>query len=404
MCYCGYSPSYRDALMAKAAQKLQQNELQSLLEDPGSWDELLEILGGLTPRQRKAHQALFVDAVRLDNPHESLKAVQDLLEAFPDWLNATDQGKNTAVAMAAAMVRLDVVDFLLSKGADPTLKNTDGNDALGRAIGVMDNHRIQEAVTNAVLDSGAYTGSQLAEALTEAADRKSLGAARALLARGADFSAQFKNGFSGYHYSSALHQACFNSEAPENERCPMVQVMLDNPHSAGVLNEGWVGPHSETGAPIHNAAYRGNQGILQQLLEKGVWLNPPEDISREHPQTPLMSAAFGGQSEAIVFLLEKGADPFAVDSSGRNALHHLMMTDLEIQDEDDEKAFLLPGMEALLAAGTDPFALDEDNHNVLNLAENAGHTLLVRHLRERFAEQLERQLPQGMAKRNAPRL
>lgn len=54
--------------MAKAAQKLQQNELQSLLEDPGSWDELLEILGGLTPRQRKAHQALFVDAVRLDNP------------------------------------------------------------------------------------------------------------------------------------------------------------------------------------------------------------------------------------------------------------------------------------------------------------------------------------------------
>ena len=183
--------------MAKAAQKLQQNELQSLLEDPGSWDELLEILGGLTPRQRKAHQALFVDAVRLDNPHESLKAVQDLLEAFPDWLNATDRGKNTAVAIAAAMVRLDVVDFLLSKGADPTLKNTDGNDALGRAIGVMDNHRIQEAVTNAVLDSGAYTGSQLAEALTEAADRKSLGAARALLARGADFSAQFKNGFSG---------------------------------------------------------------------------------------------------------------------------------------------------------------------------------------------------------------
>ena len=54
-----------------------------------------------------------------------------------------------------------------------------------------------------------------------------------------------------------------------------------------------------------------------------------------------MSAAFGGQSEAIVFLLEKGADPFAVDSSGRNALHHLMMTDLEIQDEDDEKALAL---------------------------------------------------------------
>ena len=389
--------------MAKAAHKSQQEELQSLLRDSGSWDELLEILSDLTPRQRKAHQSLFVDAVRLDNPHESLKAVQDLLEAFPDWLNATDRGKNTAVAMAAAMVRLDVVDFLLSKKADPTLKNTDGLDALGRAIGVMDNHRIQEAVTNAVLDSGVFTTAQLAEALNEAADRKSLGAVRALLARGADLSSPFGSA-TGYHYGSALHQACFDSEASENERCPMVQAMLDNPHSSAVLNQGWVGPHSETGAPIHSAAYRGNQGVLQQLLEKGAWINPPEDIASEHPKTPLMSAAFGGNSEAIAFLLEKSADPLAVDASGRNALHYLAITDLEIQDEDDEKNFLLPGMKALLDAGADAFAKDKNHLSALNLAEIAGLTLLVRHLRERFAQQLEDQLPQGTAKRNAPRL
>lgn len=387
---------------SKSAPSSQQEELQSLLRDSGSWDELMETLAGLTPRQRKAHQSLMVDAVRLDNPYESLKVVQDLLEAFPEWINATDRGKNTALGIAASMVRLDVVDFLVSKGANPTLRNADGDDALSRAIGVMDNHRIQEAVTNAVLDSGVFSSEQLSTALTEAADRKSLGAVRALLSRGADFSKSFTNGMTSGSYSSALHQACFNSEAPEHQPCPMVQVMLDNPHAGSVLNQGW--GDLDMGAPIHSASYRGNNGVIRQLLEKGAWLNPPTDIAPTHPKTPLMDAAFGGQSDTIVFLLERGADPLAVDSTGKNALHHLMMTDLETQDEEEEEALLLPGMDALLAAGTDPFALDEDNMSPLKLAEEACHTLLARRLRERYAQQLETQLPQAAPQRNSPRL
>lgn len=69
--------------------------------------------------------------------------------------------------------------------------------------------------------------------------------------------------------------------------------------------------------PIHWACAQGHVRTVDLFLEKGV----PIDCTDLNGCSPLIIAAQYGQSLAISYLLQKGANKFQVDINGDNALH-----------------------------------------------------------------------------------
>lgn len=64
--------------------------------------------------------------------HGRLERVKELVEANPTLVNGPD-GKGTALRHAAAAGHLVIVQYLLDKGADRTLPDSDGKIALDYA-------------------------------------------------------------------------------------------------------------------------------------------------------------------------------------------------------------------------------------------------------------------------------
>lgn len=62
-----------------------------------------------------------------------LKKVQELLDAHPDWLDATDEEGETPLLEAAEEGHCAVVEFLLERGAQINHQDDDGDTALMEA-------------------------------------------------------------------------------------------------------------------------------------------------------------------------------------------------------------------------------------------------------------------------------
>jgi len=67
-------------------------------------------------------------------------------------------------------------------------------------------------------------------------------------------------------------------------------------------------------APMHYAAMRGHVGIMGILAERGAAV----DFASENGTTPLMLAASEGRVEAVVFLLKRGAQADRRNEAGRS--------------------------------------------------------------------------------------
>lgn len=233
-----------------------------------------------------------------------------------------------------------------------------------------------DAITTAILEKGKYSADQKAVALAEAANSDNLGAVRALLRAGANFSMRISS-VGGGTIGSALATASFhNEDLGDSEK--IVAEMLASPKSRSVINDGW--ENESFGAPVHCASFNGNAGILRKLITAGATVNPPEDLREYDIATPLMSAASGIQPEAIKVLLGAGANACLVDVNGRNAIHHLAGSDSDME-EDEELPYLKQALEDLAAAGCDTKAEDDDANTPADIAGGCG--------REKFATLLE---------------
>lgn len=72
---------------------------------------------------------------------------------------------------------------------------------------------------------------------------------------------------------------------------------------------------AELNTALHSAAANGNVETIRRLIKDGADVNALDDSGT----TPLIYALVFGYKEAIIELLECGADPYVEDPVGRNA-------------------------------------------------------------------------------------
>jgi ankyrin repeat protein len=97
---------------------------------------------------------------------------------------------------------------------------------------------------------------------------------------------------------------------------------------------------------VHLAVHQGADTVLLWLLDQGY----PANVADNHGETPLMRAAFLGDTDAIASLLTAGARVGTVAGSGGTALHYAYAGGKQGQ------AAIAP----LLAAGADPGVRDSN--------------------------------------------
>ena len=110
-------------------------------------------------------------------------------------------------------------------------------------------------------------------------------------------------------------------------------------------------------APLHSAAYYGNQGATQLLIEAGADVNRVSTEVYDYllaGNTPLHSAAVRVHLDCLNILLAAGADPNIVNATGQNPLHCAAWQSVQI-------------VNALLAAGCDPLHRDDRGRTLFNL-------------------------------------
>ena len=106
-------------------------------------------------------------------------------------------------------------------------------------------------------------------------------------------------------------------EASMMENVAILRAVLDAFPALDMMQ-----PNSRGCTIVHFAARFGRLGILQFCLERcSDKVSPILKKRGQYGYTPLLSAVRGGQSEAIKFLVDRGADIQVKDSSGGNALH-----------------------------------------------------------------------------------
>ncbi len=81
--------------------------------------------------------------------------------------------------------------------------------------------------------------------------------------------------------------------------------------------------HNRVTHPLHEAAWAGNIGVVQFLLDSGV----PIELKDKVGYTPLHWAAFYGMKEVCVLLLQRGADVNAQDYGSATPLHEAVSKD-----------------------------------------------------------------------------
>ena len=235
----------------------------------------------------------------------------------------------TALMIAAGTDKLQAVQCLLEKGADPSLQDNDGWNVLHHAS-QGGNPVIIELMLSHVpsIDSRNNRG---VTALMIAAANDKLQAVQYLLEKAADPSLQDYKGWNLLHHSSqgdnpfiielmVRHVPSIDSRNNEGVTALMnaagygklqaVQCLLDKGADPSLQNiKGW--------NLLHSASQGGNPDIIELMLSHV----PSIDSRKNGGATALMIAAGNGKLQAVNYLLKKGADPSLVGKSGQSSLH-----------------------------------------------------------------------------------
>jgi ankyrin repeat protein len=225
-----------------------------------------------------------------------LPAVRALIEAGAGLDQRDSEGRTALMEAARRKEAMPAVD-LVAAGADVNIADRDGWTALMFAAreGTLAAARaIIQSPKQSSLDALAKETS----ALSIASERGRHALVRALIEAGAGVRKPEIGG-------RALELAA------QEEHVDIVRTLMEAKAPLGF--SGW-----ENEPPLHAAAARGQEPVVDALLEAGL---EPDQVDR-NGQTPLMKAAAGGHDKAAAALLRLGAAPDLADRDGWTALMH----------------------------------------------------------------------------------
>eukprot|EP01056_Protomagalhaensia_sp_Gyna25_P003674 Protomagalhaensia_sp_Gyna_25__3673@NODE_32_length_7245_cov_75_898973_g22_i0_p1_GENE_NODE_32_length_7245_cov_75_898973_g22_i0NODE_32_length_7245_cov_75_898973_g22_i0_p1_ORF_typecomplete_len539_score58_84Ank_2/PF12796_7/7_9e12Ank_2/PF12796_7/2_1e07Ank_2/PF12796_7/3_6e09Ank_2/PF12796_7/3_7e13Ank_2/PF12796_7/3_3e10Ank_2/PF12796_7/4_1e06Ank_2/PF12796_7/3_7e06Ank_5/PF13857_6/0_0027Ank_5/PF13857_6/5_9e05Ank_5/PF13857_6/2_2e05Ank_5/PF13857_6/4_9e02Ank_5/PF13857_6/6_3e05Ank_5/PF13857_6/0_00035Ank_5/PF138 len=254
--------------------------------------------------------------------------------------------REPALILAALHGQRGLVAALLMGGADPFVRDAQGNDALLAACQAA---VVQEAVVRQLLDAGISPNTRDAEHRTplmhlccrRSAPGETERALTSLVERGADVFAQDAQGRHALSYASAagnaslvrflLHQGAPLHRPDRLGRTPLLAALLApghavNPAAAALLAGGanvCVADHGGT-TPLLAAVIR-QAALVPVLLERGADV---EVRTSTEGLTPLMLATRRRDAAGpttVLYLLRWGAEGGAVDRHGRSAAQHALM-------------------------------------------------------------------------------
>ncbi|MGH9645368.1 MAG: ankyrin repeat domain-containing protein, partial [Bryobacteraceae bacterium] len=303
------------------------------------------LAGGLASAQ-------IADAVE----HRDNEALRSLLKQKSTNVNATQPDGTTALQWAAHWNDLEVVNLLLTAGADPKIANRYGATPLSEAASAG-NAKMIEALLKAGADAKTLTTADGETVLMTAARAGNVEAVKILLEHGADVNAR-----ENYKGQTALMWAAA-------ERHPdIVKVLLehgadwkvvsfDRPTKMPKLSAASsVSPIARGGfTAFLFAAREGDIESAKAMLDGGVDINQT-DVDGA---TALVVSIMNKRYTFAKFLLDRGANPNLADDKGRAALYAAV--DMRNEDystlpnrKQDDPMPSLEIVKALLDRGANP--------------------------------------------------
>ncbi|PGG97742.1 hypothetical protein GX51_07186 [Blastomyces parvus] len=239
----------------------------------------------------------------------------------------------TALHQSAMRGYPAITSLLLESGADPQVKNDQGQTALHLAA-----RNGMVSVVQLLLDHGALVNAASHNgktALHKAAKGNRLATVELLLDHGADVNAL-----------DAFFMAPVDVAAAQRNSRPVVELLLKR--GADVKND-------YVSKALHYAIRRAEVATVSLLLEHGARTKPYSGWS------VLRAAVVGGSIEIIGMLLDHGANIEEADASGRTALHQAAVSG---------RALVI---QYLLERGADANALGVNGNSAVELASIYGN-------------------------------
>ena len=197
-------------------------------------------------------------------------------------LEIDEYSKSTPLIQAIKYKQTDIINYLLENNADVNL-------TLGYSTPLTEAMYDEELVRK-LIDLGADVNLTTESGFTPlmaSAGRHNIAIAELLIEKGADIEAKDDDGINALVYAST-----YNNEE-------MVKFLLEKGADANTVCEIENEHIDISPTPLMNAAYRGNTNIINMLLENGADIN----YTTDYGMTALMMAASFNQFEAAKTLL-----------------------------------------------------------------------------------------------------
>jgi ankyrin repeat protein len=253
----------------------------------------------------------------------NIEIVEFLISQGAD-VNIKDSLGVTPLQVAARAGRLEIVEYLLSKGAKVSVKDHTGNTPLHDAV---INEHIQ--IVKILVSHGADINTADSEnqtALHDAIKLKSIEISEFLLTKGANVNTKNDQGRSPLH------------DAANSGNLSLVKELVAKGAGVNIKDK-------YEGLPLHYAARDGYLAIVKYLISKGSKINDRGAfyLQREVWEltlgcTPLHIAASQGHLDVVKYLIAQGADVSAKNNDGETALVLAMKN--ENENVADYLAFL----------------------------------------------------------------
>ncbi|WP_264339257.1 MULTISPECIES: ankyrin repeat domain-containing protein [unclassified Wolbachia] len=211
-------------------------------------------------------------------------------------VNVENNSGHAPLHFAVYNGRLDVVKYLVSKGADISAKSKDGSTLLhyaaqGGSLNVVE-YLIDEKGTDInIKDNDGTTP------LHSVAYLGYLAVVKKFIEKGADINSR------DIYYKTPLHLAASNSDLD------VVEHLVNKGANVNAMDKDGL-------TPLHCAVFRENLEIVEYLAEKGVNTKNKDD------DTPLHFAAVMGKVAVAKILLKHNADVNAKNNEGKTALYY----------------------------------------------------------------------------------